>query len=758
MSIEDFEAVLDCLGDPVFIKDEQYRYILVNDAFCKDLGVSREQSLGQTDYTIFAKELADVFRVRDAHVFATGEGGFHEDQITGPNGKVRTVAAKMTLYTDGAARKYIVGVVRDITQFRRTEEALRESEVKYRTIVENSLMGVYVYQDNRFQFHNRRCNEIIGYGDEEMAVANPLDFAHPDERAAVQDTARRLLTGELTDVRLTGRAIRKNGETIVVRVFGNVANYEGRPAIMGTIYDITEQEKAQEQIRKSEEKFKKAFYTSPDAININRLSDGMFISTNRGFTELTGYTEEDVAGKTSLEIDIWSDAGDRAKLLEGLKTQGRVENLEAPFRLKNGEIRSGMMSATLIDLDGSPHILSITRDITEHKRAEEEREKLQRQLNQAQKMESVGRLAGGVAHDFNNMLTVILGYAEMALLQCTSSEPIYENLKTIKAAALQSADLVRQLLAFARKQTIVPKVLDVNDTVAGMLKMLQRLIGEEIDFGWMPGPALWSLKMDPSQFDQLLANLCVNARDAITGVGKITIETENRVFDQAYCQVHPGFVPGEYVMVAVSDNGCGMEKEVMGQIFEPFFTTKETGKGTGLGLATVYGIIKQNDGFINVYSEPAKGSTFKIYLPRFVGVGTERKTAVAQEIPRGKREIVLVVEDDIVILTLGKAMLEALGYTVLTASTPAEALRQAATHRNEIELLITDVVMPEMNGRDLAKLLCEMIPGLKCLYTSGYTPNAIAHHGVLDEGVNFLEKPFSIDGLAAKVREALEQE
>ena len=326
----------------------------------------------------------------------------------------------------------------------------------------------------------------------------------------------------------------------------------------------------------------------------------------------------------------------------------------------------------------------------------------------------------------------------------------------IEDTAHRSADLTRQLLTFARKQTIAPKALDINGAVSGMLKMLQRLIGEDLDLVWTPGADLWQVKIDPSQIDQLLVNLCVNARDAITGVGRINIETENIAIDEVYCAFHPSFACGEYVMLAVSDNGHGMSKEVLDHIFEPFFTTKEVGKGTGLGLATVYGIVKQNSGFVNVYSESGKGATFKIYLPRFVGKAMEPTVEIAAEMPRGSGETVLLVEDEMPILDVSKEILEQLGYFVLIASTPGEALRLAKTHAAKIHLLITDVVMPVMNGRDLSKLISNIKPGVKCLFISGYTANVIAHQGVLDEGVNFIQKPFSMKGLAFKVREVLD--
>jgi CheY-like chemotaxis protein len=290
-----------------------------------------------------------------------------------------------------------------------------------------------------------------------------------------------------------------------------------------------------------------------------------------------------------------------------------------------------------------------------------------------------------------------------------------------------------------------------------MLKMLRRLIGEDLDLVWIPGAGLWQVKIDPSQIDQILANLCVNARDAISGVGKVIIETKNMSFDKEYCDTHAGIACGEYVMLAIGDDGCGMSKEVLDHIFEPFFTTKEMGKGTGLGLASVYGIVQQNNGFINVYSEPDKGTTFKIFLPRFVGEEIEPTVENALEVLKGHGETVLLVEDEPLIIEVSRAMLEELGYRVLIAGTSGEALRLTKTNTSVIQLLITDVVMPEMNGRDLAKMIREIKPELECLFMSGYTADVIEHHGVLDEGVNFIQKPFSIKDLALKVREVLDQ-
>jgi len=406
----------------------------------------------------------------------------------------------------------------------------------------------------------------------------------------------------------------------------------------------------------------------------------------------------------------------------------------APIREKDGTILGSVV---------------VARDITEQKQ-------LVASLIQAQKMESVGQLAGGVAHDYNNALSVIIGFTELAMGQIDPSGALYADLTEILSAAKRSASITRQLLAFARKQVIAPVVLDLNNTIEGMLKMLRHLIGENIDLTWLPIREVWMLKIDPSQVDQILANLCINARDAIADVGKITIETDNVTLDKSYCESHAGFTPGQFVLLAVSDDGCGMDKEMVKKVFEPFFTTKEQGKGTGLGLATVYGIVKQNDGFINVYSELNKGTTFKIYLPRYAGDPEVIESKSTIKNTSGHGETVLLVEDEVSLLRLGKRMLQDLNYKVLSANTPPDAISLAQEYTGEIHLLITDMIMPGMNGRDLEEHIRAICPDIKTLFMSGYTADAIARHGVLEEGVHFLSKPFSLQNLAAKVKEAIE--
>ena len=401
--------------------------------------------------------------------------------------------------------------------------------------------------------------------------------------------------------------------------------------------------------------------------------------------------------------------------------------------------------------------IEIATDITGQRKTERERESLRKQLAQAQKMESIGRLAGGMAHDFNNMLSVILGNTEMALKLAAHSQSLVTNLQEIKTAVDRSVNLTRQLLAFAHIQVVAPRVLNLNEAVETALKMLRRLIGEDIDVVWMPGKNLWHVKMDPAQIDQILANLCANARDSIASVGKVTLETGNVVLDEAFCATCADSTPGEYIMLAVSDNGCGMDASTLEHLYEPFFTTKEVGKGTGLGLATVYGIVKQNKGFITIHSEPGHGTTFRIYMPRFDGQLVVVPESASLKVATGN-ETILVVEDEPLVRGVTRAMLEDLGYRVLTASAPGEAIECASAHKGRIDLLISDVIMPEMNGREMTKLILASRPEMKLLFMSGYTTNVIAQHGVFEVEDNFIQKPFTLQALATKVRAMLERE
>jgi PAS domain S-box-containing protein len=400
---------------------------------------------------------------------------------------------------------------------------------------------------------------------------------------------------------------------------------------------------------------------------------------------------------------------------------------------------------------------AILTDVTERKRSENEKMKLQEQLVQAMKLEVIGKLAGGVAHEFNNMLGVIQGNAELALGQVPPDDPLHSILMHILQAARRSAKITARLLAFARKQQPSPEVIDLNSTLEAMLNTIKRLIGEDIDLVWRLKENLWPVKLDPLQVDQILTDICLNARDAIDGKGNIIIETENVSIDEAYCRQHTGCIPGEYVMLAVQDSGRGMDREIQGHLFEPFFSTKDVGQGPGLGLAAVHGIVAQNNGFINVISRPGQGTAFKIYLPRHAGQVVETQKLRAAATPRGNGETLLLVEDEPPLLEMAAKILGNLGYIIIPAPTPVEAIRIAEEHAGEIRLLITDVMMPGMNGQQLAQKLMAQNKRLKCLFMSGYAADAIAPHGVMGAGVAFIQKPFSMKDMANKVRTLLDE-
>jgi len=516
--------------------------------------------------------------------------------------------------------------------------------------------------------------------------------------------------------------------------------------------------KTDQEQRESEKKLQLLFNKSPIGICTVDLL-GNFVMTNSAYEQMLGYSKKELSEFSFFDVTHPDYRPKNKELFQKMfsleSTDFRMEKI---YVRKDGSVINVSVNAiAVIDDNGTTTFgTAFVEDITKQKKAKNEQEKLKAQLTQAQKMESVGRLAGGVAHDFNNMLSIIIGYAESVLENLRPDDPLHEDISTILDAGKRSADITRQLLAFARKQTIIPKVLNLNDSITGMLKMLRRLIGEDIDLAWQPGENVWQVKIDPSQIDQILANLCVNAKDAITDIGQVTIKTKNVSFDEEYCAVHAGFIPGEYVMLAVSDNGSGMPPEFIEKIFEPFFTTKGLHQGTGLGLSTVFGIVKQNNGFINVCSKIEIGTTIKSYLSRYTGQRDVERLKSIQEMPLSNGETILLVEDDRAILKLGEKMLNSLGYTVLPAASPAEAIKLVEENLEKFDLLITDVVMPEMNGRKLSERIQTKYPDLKTLYMSGYTADVIAHRGVLEDGVSFIPKPLSKKDLSVKVREMLD--
>ena len=512
-------------------------------------------------------------------------------------------------------------------------------------------------------------------------------------------------------------------------------------------------------LRQSEDKYRSIFENSLLGIMQTSL-DGIMLNANPSMVRMLGYESLEAMkeGLTDIQTQLYVNPDERDEIISLLLEHGKVEGREVQFFQRNNTIIWVTMNVALIrDSIGDPvRLESLVTDISDRKTAELERKVLQGQLVQAQKLEAVGKLAGGVAHDFNNMLSVIIGNTELALIKIDKVDPFYKTFVDIRKAAEHSANLTRQLLTFARRQAVAPKVIDLNEVLSEMLDMLRRIIGEDIELLQTPSSGLWPVNIDPDQAGQILANLCVNARDAVDGVGKIVIEMKNVSFDEASYANFSDCQPSDYVCLSVRDDGCGIDQETLSHIFEPFFTTKEIDKGTGLGLATVYGIAKQNGGFIDAQSEVGFGTTFKLYLPRYKGDVNQSQPRKLQQVIACGHETVLLVEDELALLQMGKDMLEEIGYQVLAANTPKDAIRIAEEHLGKIHLLLTDVIMPKMNGRDLAALLVATQPELKCLFMSGYTANIITNQGVLDKDVSFLQKPFSIQELAVKIRENLD--
>jgi len=682
---------------------------------------------------------------------------------------------------------------RVITELKHTQEKLRESENRMRFALQGANDGLWDADLSSGKLYfSPRSYEILEYPREKISehIENWQALVHPDDFPRTWQLIAAHLKGQTSILRLEHRLQCWDGDWKWVLIRGKVVEWEenGRAKrITGTLTDIDTRKKIEET-----QKFLLAcdhsaadrdcfrllarFLTTllrMECVTINKLAgdpqvaESMAFYLDGDFHEIPSASLAESAGGKVLGKSICAFGRDVRHIFPGdpqLQQIGAESYIGTTLRNSKGKPIGLIATISRTPQENTELAEAVLQLVAiraaaelERRAAEEERTILQTQLLQAQKMESVGRLAGGVAHDFNNMLGVILGHVEMAEEQTHPADPLLYDLQEIKKAATRSADLTRQLLAFARKQTVSPKIIDLNATVESLLKMLRRLIGEEIELTWLPGSDLWPVKLDPTQVDQILANLTINARDAISGIGKISIETANLVLDKEYCTDHIGFTSGCYVLLMVSDSGCGMDRDTREHIFEPFFTTKEIGRGTGLGLATIYGIVKQNSGFINVYSEPGQGTTFRILLPRYMGErGVNAQEPVLQTVQPG-RETILLVEDEPSILQLGKRMLEKMGYDVLAAATPKQAIQLAEVHNTAIDLLLTDVIMPQMNGRELAKHLLGLYPKMVRVFMSGYTADVIAHHGVLEEGVHFLQKPFSKAELSATIRHALEK-
>ena len=745
-----FRMMADLLPQTIFETDLTGRLTYVNKTAYDHFGYSPEEfGNGLNVFSMIAPEDRPVASKNIQDVLAGRPMRGNAYRAVKKDGSVFPVMIYSSLMEEEGKPVGLRGILVDLTEQRQTEEALRRSVETFRALAENSADTIMRFdQFGRHLYVNPAVEQetgiektvFLGKTHEELGFPPDLCRQWHEAIQKVFDTGEK----HRIEFRLP------NGSWVDWLLMPEFGTGREVKAVITSGRDITERKRAESILHLVQ-------------YGVNHSRDSIFwldsetrlVYVNDAACRSLGYSREELLSMTISDIDPDFPPEAWPPQLEKLRKYGSVTH-ESRHRARDGRIFPVEVTGNYVCFEGKEGSFAFARNITDRKQAEAEREKLQGQLIQAQKMDSIGRLAGGVAHDFNNMLGAIIGYVELGLANSSDNPGMHGYLKQIQAAALRSADLTRQLLAFARKQPISPKALDLNVTAAGMLKMVQRLIGEDIELDFRPAKGLWQVNLDPSQLDQILMNLCVNAGDAISGIGRISIRTGNENFTENDLLNIPGSIPGDYVMVEVADNGCGMSEDTLSHLFEPFFTTKEVGKGTGLGLATVYGIVQQNRGFIKVESTLSCGTRFKIYLPRHRGMLSDTENKEIETPAEQGHETILLVEDEPILLDMTKEMLELNGYQVLIALNPDEALQIAGDHADEIHLVMTDVVMPGMNGYDLAEKLMSLYPSLKCLFMSGYTASVIARHGALDEPVHFIQKPFSMNDLIAKVRQVLD--
>jgi len=747
-----FRALLLRSPQPTWVFDpEDLRILEVNNAAISQYGYSRAEFLQMRISEICPPEdisllEADVARTRDEE---QSRGEWRHWTKEGRLIVVEVITWSVTF----RGRKAKLAVLRDIANQKQTEEGLRKAEQKYRLIFEEALVGIYQSTpDGRLLSANPAMTRMYGLNTPEEFVSYITDvqsqiYVDPSRR-----TEYKRLMAEQGGVRnFEVQVYRKNGTKMWLSVNGRAVR-EGDTIVRyeGSAEDITERKHLEDQLRLAQEQYREIFDNAVVGV-FQSSPEGRYLTVNPALAKMLGYDspQELIESITDIGRQVYVDPDYRNVLKERAKRNGMVTNLECQVYRKDGSkawfsvnLRAILQNGQIVRYEGT------NEDITQRKLLED-------QLRQSQKMEAVGLLAGGIAHDFNNALGVITGYSDLLQSSLSPQSPSHRHAEEIAKAGRRAAALTRQLLAFSRKQVIQPVVLDLNLATHELERMLRRLLGEHIEIAFQRDFALGLVKMDPGQVEQVLMNLCVNARDAMPDGGKLCIQTANVELDETYAK-QTGFVlPGSYVMLSVSDTGAGIERETQRRIFEPFFTTKEPGKGTGLGLSTVYGIAKQNGGYIIVYSEVGKGSTFRLYLPR-LGVDAKlHAEALLPEVVAVGIETVMVVEDEKALRILARTCLESNGYTVLDASDAATALRLAENDGQRIDLLLSDVVMPGMGGRDLANRMQVIHPNIKVLFMSGYTNDLIDRHHVLEPGTEFLEKPFTLHALLSRVGKVL---
>ncbi len=712
-------TLINNLPDYVSIKDRESRVLITNTANARVMGLQKPQdAVGKTDLDFYPPPEAARYIADERTVIQTGTALINkEEESVDQKGQKRwTLTTKVPLRN---AQGKVMGIVctgRDITEHHRIEEKLRRSEQRYRDLLEQAADGIFLLDENmKFLMANSELCKMLGYDQEELLRLSIQD-TYPDELLDEGKVRfKKIDSGE--KLRFERLMKRRDGSVFPVEITAGKLSDGTQQAIAR---DITEGKQAEERLQSL------ARFPDESPQPVLRVSpDGSVMYANKASEPLMASW---VSGRYLPALTFAWESGKKQE----------IEIHEA----------SRSYAVTIVPFPGVGYINLYGRDVTEEK-------SLAERLTQAQKIEAIGQLAGGIAHDFNNILQAITGYCEV--LKGELPERNQQYVAEITRAAKRAAALTAQLLEFSRRQILRPRVVNAKDLVRSMQKMLERVIGEDIELRTFIDPDTGNFLADPGQIEQVLLNLTVNSRDAMPSGGKLTLETSNRSFDEAYTRDHPGAKAGRYVRIAVSDTGVGMDQETLSHMYEPYFTTKETGKGTGLGLSTTYGIVKQSEGYINCYSEPGKGTTFTIYLPLTLEQADKPLVAAPGKTAPGGTETILIVDDDSAVRTTARLALEGAGYTVIEAPGGTEALSDVASRGIKVGLLVTDVVMPRLSGKELARKLGETCPGARVLYVSGYTANVISHHGILEAGLDFLQKPFSSNELLSKVREILDR-
>ncbi len=756
---ERFKRALENIPDVIVIYDSDLRIQYINAATINITGRPESDFLGKSEEEIWPPEVYEIYLPALRESQRTGNKMSVEAEIPIPGMDSKYLKITCVPITDESGNiTEIVGVTQNFTDNKKIEKELRDKNKFIESIVNFTPDILYIYDiiEHKNVYSNKGIQTVLGYsidGIKSMGAEVLPSLMHPDDFITYRKKTFPLYakTPDNEPINHQYRFKHKDGEWhwLDFTEFIYSRQDDGAPQqIFGVARDITHRLRAEKELRLSEERFSSAFHASPAGMMLTTISDGKFIDVNDSFLKIFEFCRDEVIGSTSTELKMLSDQA-RKTLIEAQIKSGGLHNFELQANSKSGKVINILLSSKPLVLSGEDCLVTTIIDVTDKLAIEEK-------YRQVQKMEAIGHLAGGVAHDFNNLLGIILGYGENLVDNMKKDDPLLESAKHIVEAGERSAALTRQLLAFSRKQTLQVKTIDLNELIRNLDKMLRRLIGEDIDLILQLCDCATMVTVDPTQIEQVIMNLAVNSRDAMPQGGRLIIETSSTELDIHYANEHNGVVPGDYIMLAVTDTGCGMDKNTLSNIFDPFFTTKGIGRGTGLGLSTVYGIIKQSNGNIWAYSEPDKGTTFKIYLPL---TQSSAEACIVKEpriAPTVTGQFLLVVEDDTALRNLFEKMLTIAGYQVTTAANGDEAVSFIEDKGLRPDVVVTDVIMPGMSGSILIDRLRNTIPDIKFLYMSGYSDNTISYHGILKPGTPFIQKPFNIKQIIEKIQEVID--